>query len=267
MKAEIRTITPEIAAKMLEHNQSNRKLRKGTVDLYVKEMLDGTWNLTGQGITFGTDGQLLDGQHRLTAIVKSGVSVPMLVVTGAEVVTSYDTGLKRSTLDQINIKNPSNNGYIYSTLGIAVIRKILELSKSNYISGHKEIVSTSDIEKFIEVQGSNLYVIEQLITRGKKTAGVRRASLIATLWLLWFSLELTDEDIIHINNVLLNGMADNPSDGPIIGLRNVLLSQKKFTDNELVLRTEFMVKQYTRGSTSTLNKQIAKAYDFIKVEL
>ena len=78
----IETITPEMAKRYLERNTKNRRLEPRVVERYASDMKEGRFGLTHQGIGFYEDGELADGQHRLSAIVKSGVSVKMLVTKG-----------------------------------------------------------------------------------------------------------------------------------------------------------------------------------------
>lgn len=83
MKIEIKTITPQVAERWLKLNYGgNRPLANDRVIEFATSMATGKWTLTHQGICFSDTGKLLDGQHRLSAIIKSGVSVQMLVVTG-----------------------------------------------------------------------------------------------------------------------------------------------------------------------------------------
>lgn len=42
------------------------------------------YQLTHQGIAIGVDGTLLDGQHRLLAIAKAGISVPIVIATNCD---------------------------------------------------------------------------------------------------------------------------------------------------------------------------------------
>lgn len=63
-------------------NVKNRKLRVRTVDAFAADMRRGKWHTTHQGIAFDEAGNLLDGQHRLAAIVKSGCTIEILVTTG-----------------------------------------------------------------------------------------------------------------------------------------------------------------------------------------
>lgn len=75
-------ITPTMAATWLAQNRTNRPIRKDTVRRYAADMTAGRWEVTHEGIAFGTDGTLYDGQHRLSAIVASGMTVRMQVTRG-----------------------------------------------------------------------------------------------------------------------------------------------------------------------------------------
>jgi len=82
MKAKVENVTPQLAAKWLERNYvGNRPLSQKRVDGFAADMKAGAWRLTHQGICFGANGDLVDGQHRLHGVVTSGAAVRMLVVT------------------------------------------------------------------------------------------------------------------------------------------------------------------------------------------
>ena len=83
---EIRTetilVTPEMARRWLDSNtRSNRRPSAKTVDAYAREMAAGRWLVTHQGIAFNQAGELVDGQHRLLAIIEADVNVLMMVTT------------------------------------------------------------------------------------------------------------------------------------------------------------------------------------------
>ena len=75
-------MTPKLAQKYLSQNQSNRNLRRRKVAEYKRQMEKGYWHLTPQGIALSADGKLLNGQHRLQAVVEYGKPVQMVVTTG-----------------------------------------------------------------------------------------------------------------------------------------------------------------------------------------
>jgi len=107
MKIEIVDITPELAAEWLLKNTSNRPLRASTVAHYAGQMSRGKWQQTHQGICFDSHGNLIDGQHRLSAIVMAGVTVRIMVTWLDTDVTAMgylvDHGAKRSVSDILQV--------------------------------------------------------------------------------------------------------------------------------------------------------------------
>jgi len=99
--ASMQTITPQMAAAFLSNNGGNRKIRKGAVAKYAAIIGDGNWRRTPEAVIFDKDGVLMNGQHRMSAIVKSGVSVDMLVITNVErdAFPALDRGVSRTTAD------------------------------------------------------------------------------------------------------------------------------------------------------------------------
>ncbi|WP_051844056.1 hypothetical protein [Streptomyces sp. NRRL S-813] len=103
-------VTPKLAEKWLKQNTHNRKVRENAVFGYARDMEAGKWAENGEAIKFAKDGTLLDGQHRLHAIVLSGVTLRMLVVTGLEIVTqeTMDDGRKRTVADALTLRGVPN---------------------------------------------------------------------------------------------------------------------------------------------------------------
>jgi hypothetical protein len=98
-------VTPEAATAWLGRNTQNRHMSVGRVAALAEELTEGRWMLTHQGIAFAKSGALLDGQHRLAAIAKSGVVVPMSVTCGLDESARLviDTGRHRSAADTLGI--------------------------------------------------------------------------------------------------------------------------------------------------------------------
>ncbi|MEY2341424.1 hypothetical protein AB4090_04855 [Acidithiobacillus sp. IBUN Pt1247-S3] len=94
-------VTPEVAGNLLEYNVDNRKIRNTSVKNLSRSMRNGEWIYTHQGIAVDKNGILIDGQHRLKAVLKSGVSVPMLLFENVDprAFNVIDQGERRSPYD------------------------------------------------------------------------------------------------------------------------------------------------------------------------
>jgi len=78
--AYVVNVTPALALTWLESSKSDRPIFNDRVQKLAAEMKDGQWRANHNGIAFAEDGTLLDGLHRLFAVVCSGMTVPMMVV-------------------------------------------------------------------------------------------------------------------------------------------------------------------------------------------
>lgn len=98
-------VTPEMAAEWLKRNTRNRSLSNVRISTLAGEIKAGTWRVTHQGIAFGKDGTLFDGQHRLSAIVAAGIAVPIMVTRGLsqQALDAIDTGATRRAADVLAI--------------------------------------------------------------------------------------------------------------------------------------------------------------------
>ena len=91
-------ISPDVAKQYIRTNNQNRPLRKRRVDYYAKLMERGKWKLTHQGIAFDKNGVMIDGNHRMHAVVQSGLTMPFMVTHGIDHDTFdvVDVGYKRT---------------------------------------------------------------------------------------------------------------------------------------------------------------------------
>lgn len=106
--AQYELITPEIAAEYLVKNTRNyRKLSQSKVSVLTRELIAGEWLPSTQGIGFDTDDVMVDGQHRLWAIVQTKIPVMMLVCRGLVPVVKdkIDVGNKRTFGDLTGLPN------------------------------------------------------------------------------------------------------------------------------------------------------------------
>lgn len=113
-KFKVVMVTPELAKEYIEKNTHNRPLSKARVEQYANQMLKGQWRLTHEGIAFDEYGRLQDGQHRLHAIVKSGVAIEMLVGTDMdkENITKINRPKVRSLVDDFYLNNVKHHSVV-----------------------------------------------------------------------------------------------------------------------------------------------------------
>lgn len=116
--AEIRTVTPEMAAEWLTANTRNRLLRKRRVDSLVHDIEAGNFTLTPDAVAFDANGTLINGQHRLAAIERSGIAQQMIVAWGLPQAAfdATDDGLKRSLGDSLRLRGVANAPQVASVV-------------------------------------------------------------------------------------------------------------------------------------------------------
>ena len=127
MKAYEICITPKIAAEILRNNPLNRPLKRHHVDFLAKEILNGNWKFNGDAIRITNDNRLLDGQHRLAAVVKANMAINTILIDDLDpdVFNTIDCGIKRNAGDMLAIrgeKNSRNNAAALFLVG-AILEK------------------------------------------------------------------------------------------------------------------------------------------------
>jgi hypothetical protein len=121
MESYRQVITPERATELLGTTEHNRSVMQNWVTTLSRDMVAGRWQLTPQGIILDEDGRLLDGQHRLSAVVRAKVPVEFWVTEGSpsEVFRYLDSGRSRTMYDRLTI-----SGYPDATQLAAISRKV-----------------------------------------------------------------------------------------------------------------------------------------------
>jgi hypothetical protein len=145
MKVELKTITPAIAQKMLKMNIGNRALTIWHVEELAKEIRAGRWRVNGDMIRISITGRVLDGQHRLAAIVKTKMTIQTWVMEGLEddIFDTIDVGKKRSQGDTLGCLGEKNAYRLSSAL--ILIDKYCTGRVQNNIS-----YSNGEVEELLE---------------------------------------------------------------------------------------------------------------------
>lgn len=238
MKNELLKITPAIATQLLQRNLSNRNLSDRLVSKYEQDMRSGNWTVTHQGIAFYEDGTLADGQHRLVAVVRSGVPITMYVTRGLkkEQAINIDMSRPRSVIDGIKIGELSDWIEARHVTMCSVIT-------------HPKRLSTNEIVEFLE--------------RIKPSAQLATDAFAANRRYLTGSVIHSALSIAHFNGekpnlltrfaeVLLTGVAEHASE------RIIILGREAFFHNinngaadkrDKFLKLQRAIYAYCRGET------------------
>lgn len=184
--AKVETITPEIAKTMLGENVNNRRISRDNVNLFAREMRNGEWRFNGEAIKFGKDGRLLDGQHRLLAVIAADKPLTTLVIRGLEDETqqTMDSGKTRTLGDVLTLRG--------------------------------EIIS------FIDQTPQLADVLAASRAFRSQSGDMLTSSMFASLW--WTFAHI-DTDAANRFFMSLASGANLQADDPILILRNTLMAQ------------------------------------------
>lgn len=166
MRSRVQTITPAKAQELLAANTSNRPVSKSTVRSFAEAMRRGDWLVTHQGIAFDTNGVLVDGQHRLAAIIEAETPVEVTVFTDVapDSFDVLDTGKRRTAADVLAIEGEKS-----TTLLAAMVRTVwlYENRRDASWSGGAAGVTNHQIVQALEAHPR----IREFVPVGERIAG------------------------------------------------------------------------------------------------
>lgn len=111
LEVKVVEVGPELAEEWLKRNRRNRRIRPERVTRYAQQMKDGEWTVSPDAIAFDYRGKLINGQHRLEAIIEAETTAQFILAIGLEpdAFKISDVGVKRTGGDILRIegfKNP-----------------------------------------------------------------------------------------------------------------------------------------------------------------
>lgn len=229
--AEYVTITPAIAKHWLStFNVTNRNLRPKKLERYVNALLSGRWKVNGESIKFGY-GKVIDGQHRLLAIVVSGVKAKSLVTFGLDVAVqdTVDTGANRTAADVLGIEGL--DGWEAATLGGA-IHTLLNYDRGGLPITEKQYDNAEAKSFFLEHAPKIVSSLKHVRTLVRRPA-LLPYSMMAALHYIFSNTTGEDarEDADRFFVALVDGIGLTPS-SPILFLRNRLIADLSATNRK-----------------------------------
>jgi hypothetical protein len=140
--AEVVLVTPAMASALLAKNPKNRNIKAWRVKAFTETMQRGEWQLNNDAIGLNAMGELLNGQHRLTAVVTSGLAQSFLIAYGLtdESQLTMDIGQRRNYADHLvmqgGVKHAGN-----LTVGLRVLHYYLRAyarggTNGDFMSGY-----------------------------------------------------------------------------------------------------------------------------------
>lgn len=189
MSLTVETVTPDSARRMLSVNYvGNRAVSDRDVSHLANYMKSGDWDPeNGETITFNCNGDLVNGQHRLLAVIQADIPVRMGIIRGAsaDAYRTIDSGRKRSVSVRLGIAKPEAQVYTF------ILRALGESNPTN--------------EQIEEVRDLWEPAVSEAITwRGHKGKYFASAPVTAAL-----AIHIALGNAVHAKSVYQNICKDN----------------------------------------------------------
>lgn len=233
-------VTPSIAKKILDkHNGQNRTINSDHLSSLVRDIKRGHWiDDTGTMISFGTHGQLIDGQHRLSAIVKSGEALKLSFKFGLDAAAQrvIDTGRKRTFSDYIAMTEGLDAKYKTERASVTrLLYGFLHDQERPHIYTNNNKPTQSDLYDVAVEFGED-------ITEGVQTVlgpGLVQKVVIGSYAAFVYVLAKHSDYSEYADEFfqLLGTGANLEADSPIIVVRNRLMTRYEFRDQKTKDRT------------------------------
>ena len=220
MDIRVEIITPEIAKEYLSKNHViNRRMRRLRVMAYAYDMRNGAWQFNGEAIRFDRNGNLVDGQHRLAAIIQAGVPIKMVVMRNVDECAIYDRGAARSTTDSL-VMAGFDIEQVNST-NVAVARLHYSLVGRGYT------ITDFQVLQFLQNHKDALVQLKPLISKNHNAENGRLSTKGAPILLAsLYAIECGEDvaQIIQFANVYSSGIVTDVNQSAAVVCRNDVIS-------------------------------------------
>ena len=250
-------VTPTLAESWLEWNDGNRRVTNRHVINIAKQMVSGNWMLNGQCLIMGSNGKLLDGQHRLHAVIECGKTILMDVRFGIDPETfkTIDEGKKRSPGDVLSIVGTKDANNV-----AAAARFVMSYDYGNSKTVQKGSYgglapSNSDVLKWVK---ENPSIEEDVMTGASLYTASSRLVLSRSMFaaFIYIAKRVDEADAESFFGRLATG--HNLSVGTISRLRDRLIRSKLDKSNSLPtgVRNQLVAKYWNAWRDGKEVKQI-----------
>lgn len=181
IRSSVEKITPEMAMKILEASSDikNRNVSDGHVEWLASQMKANKWHLNGEPIILDDENQLIDGQHRLWAIVKSETTIESMVTRGVDRkgFASIDTGAARTLANVLGIVGEKYAAAMAAALSWTHRHDLGKMFTSSKAAGFSHQVGLQLIRKYPEIRDSAEEVY-RMSAKSEILKGVSSSTLI-----------------------------------------------------------------------------------------
>ncbi len=244
-------ITPDIASQWLEGNVRNRRIDQRHVECLAQEMLAGRWNTTHQGIAFDTNGTLVDGQHRLWAILQAGCAIRMAVSFGVPAgnIDAIDGMKARRVVDRMSLTGMFGSEGVTS-YHASTLREMYQcLNPGRKFPYHEEM----------ELMTMHINAIRFATAHvATKARGIAVAHVRAVIARAWYSVD--HDQLAQFCRVLSTGMLETTCDATIIKLRDQLMAtgstRNRTIQKELYGKVERVLTHWLNGETRSVLRPV-----------
>lgn len=193
----ILAVTPEMAERWLGYNIINRPFRNHQAIKLESDMLSGRWLFDGAPIRFDEHGNLIDGQHRLTAVMRTGLTFPFSVMQGlpSQAQDVMDLNAKRTAADQLAFRGVRNSGFVAASVRLFLLHHNGLLFKDTH---RKAEVTEAVITAYVD---ANHETIESMLSMGNEVQRNRgvQPSLAGAAALLFLNIDAdAARDFFHL---------------------------------------------------------------------
>lgn len=217
--AKIEEITPAMASDILRNNDNNRNLNSNTIKQYVSYMQRGEWQLNGETIKITKAGRLLDGQHRLSAVVQYGQPQQFIVVRELDDdnMETIDVGKKRTIADALTIKGVKS---AQNNVLSAAVKYVMDFEGGEYARTRSASISPTTAIKYVRKHPEIINSVNFVSAHKKGIAPITSASIASACHYLFSRKNPKKADMF------IRGLAEGVGlvEGcPILALRNRLV--------------------------------------------
>ncbi len=213
-------ITPDMAMDLLQHNTLNRPLSDGHVKRLANQIITGKWRFNGDTIKIADTKAVVDGQHRLWAIIESKIAVYSLIVFGVseDAFSTVDTLRKnRSGADILSRHGVSGPRNVIASALSWLLRHQRGVLQEYRAPGNR--IENRDIEEAYAAHPGIIKAVE-------RCARLRRLCNISLMTFLFYLVSNRDPYLAESMVTILENPGNTGVDHPFMRLRFYLTQDR-----------------------------------------